>query len=48
VVKAGPELEVVGQNPLGESVGASATVAGGRIDVRSHQHLLAIGNPSAS
>ena len=29
VVKAGPEFEIVGQNPLDEPIGASAAVAGG-------------------
>ncbi len=48
VVKAGPELEIVGQNPLDEPVGASAAVVGGRIDIRGHKHLFAIGDAAAS
>lgn len=48
VVKAGPEFEIVGRNPLDEPVGASAAVVGGRIYVRGHEHLFAIGDASAS
>jgi len=48
VVKAGPEFEIVGQNPLDEPVGASAAVVGGRIYIRGHQHLFAIGDAPAS
>jgi outer membrane protein assembly factor BamB len=48
VVKAGPEFEIVGQNPLDEPVGASAAVAGGRIYIRGHKHLFAIGDAPAS
>ena len=48
VVKAGPEFEIVGQNPLDEPVGASAAVAGGRIYIRGHEHLFAIGDAPAS
>ena len=44
VVKAGPEFEIVGQNPLDEPIGASAAVAGGRIYIRGHKHLFAIGD----
>jgi len=48
VVEAGPEFEVVGQNPLDEPVGASAAVAGGTIDIRGQKHLFAIGDAPAS
>jgi outer membrane protein assembly factor BamB len=48
VVKAGPEFEIVGQNPLDEPIGASAAVAGGRIYIRGHEHLFAIGDAPAS
>jgi outer membrane protein assembly factor BamB len=48
VVKAGRTFEVVGQNPLGEPIGASAAVAGGRIYVRGETHLFAIGDAPAS
>jgi outer membrane protein assembly factor BamB len=48
VVKAGPEFEIVGQNPLDEPIGASAALAGGRIYIRGQKHLFAIGNTPAS
>ena len=48
VVKAGPEFEIVGQNPLDEPIGASAALAGGRIYIRGQKHLFAIGAPPAS
>ena len=48
VVKAGPEFEIVGQNPLGEPIGASAAVAGGQIYIRGQKHLFAIGDSPAS
>ena len=48
VVKAGPEFEIVGQNPRDEPVGASPAVAGRRIYIRGHQHLFAIGDAPAS
>jgi outer membrane protein assembly factor BamB len=44
VVKAGPEFEIVGHNPLGEPIGASPAVAGGRIYIRGESHLFAIGD----
>lgn len=48
VVKAGPEFEVMGQNPLGEPVGASAAVVGDRIYLRGQKHLFAIGTTAGS
>ena len=48
VVKAGPEFEIVGQNPLDEPVGASAAVVGERIYIRGQKHLFAIGDAPAS
>jgi outer membrane protein assembly factor BamB len=48
VVKAGPRFEVVGTNPLGEPVSASAAVAGGRLYLRGETHLFAIGAPAGS
>jgi outer membrane protein assembly factor BamB len=48
VVKAGPRFEVVRTNPLGEPVGASAAVAGGRLYIRGEQHLFAIAAPAGS
>jgi outer membrane protein assembly factor BamB len=46
VVKAGPRFEIVGTNPLGEPVSASAAVAGGRLYIRGERHLFAIGAPA--
>jgi outer membrane protein assembly factor BamB len=48
VVKAGPRFEVVGTNPLGEPVSASAAVAGHRLYLRGETHLFAIGAPAGS
>jgi outer membrane protein assembly factor BamB len=48
VVKAGPRFELVGTNPLGEPVSASAAVAGGRLYIRGERHLFAIGIPAGS
>jgi len=48
VVKAGPRFELVRANPLGEPIGASAAVAGGRIYIRGERHLFAIGTTEAS
>jgi outer membrane protein assembly factor BamB len=48
VVRAGPRFEVVGTNPLGEPVGASAAVAGGRLYIRGETHLFAIAAPPGS
>jgi len=48
VVKAGSEFEIVGQNPLGEPIGASPAVAGSRIYIRGESHLFAIGDVPAS
>jgi outer membrane protein assembly factor BamB len=48
VVKAGPRFELVGTNPLGEPISASAAVAGGRLYIRGESHLFAIGAPAGS
>jgi outer membrane protein assembly factor BamB len=48
VLKAGPTFEIVRTNPLGEPIGASPAVVGGRIYVRGETHLFAIGRPSGS
>jgi len=42
VVKAGPRFELVGTNPLGEPISASAAVAGARIYIRGERHLFAV------
>jgi hypothetical protein len=48
VVRAGPRFELVGTNPLGEPISASAAVAGGRLFIRGERHLFAIGTPAGS
>lgn len=48
VVKAGPRFELVGTNPLGEPISASAAIAGGRVYIRGESHLFAIGAPAGS
>jgi outer membrane protein assembly factor BamB len=44
VVKAGPKIEVLATNDLGEDNGSSAAVSGGRIYFKGKNHLIAIGN----
>ena len=48
VVKAGPRFELVGTNPLGEPISASAAAAGGRLYIRGEKHLFAITAPAGS
>jgi outer membrane protein assembly factor BamB len=48
VLKAGPEFVVERTNALGEPISASAAVAGGRLYIRGHSHLFAIGTPAGS
>jgi outer membrane protein assembly factor BamB len=48
VVKAGKHFEVVGTNPLGEPISASAAVAAGRLYIRGEKHLFAIAAPAGS
>ena len=48
LIALGPEFQIVGQNPLDEPVGASAAVVGGRVYIRGHEHLFAIGDAPAS
>ena len=43
VIKAGPKLEVLATNELGEDNGSSAAVSGGRIYLKGRNHLFAIG-----
>jgi outer membrane protein assembly factor BamB len=42
VIKAGPELEVIAKNPLGEDVAASLALANGKIYIRGEKHLWCI------
>lgn len=48
VIKAGPLHEVLGTNPLGEPISASAAVSRGRIYIRGERHLFAIGMATES
>ena len=48
VIKAGPDFEVEGTNPLGEPIRASAAVAGGRLYIRGEKHLFAIAEAPGS
>lgn len=48
VVRPGPELDVVAENPLGEYSYASAAVADGRIYIRGEKHLFSIGAAEAA
>lgn len=43
VVKAGPKFELLSSNDIGEAVSASPVISGGRIYLRSYDHLFAIG-----
>lgn len=48
VVKAGPEFELVSNNPLGEPAFASPAVSRGQIFIRTANHLWCIGKPAAA
>jgi hypothetical protein len=41
VLKAGPRLEILAENDLGESIGATPAIADGTIYVRTARHLFA-------
>jgi len=45
VVRPGRTFEVVAKNPLGERVSTSPAISHGRIYLRGHKHLYAIGGP---
>jgi outer membrane protein assembly factor BamB len=47
-VKAGPEFEMLSQNPLGELLMSSPAISAGRMFLRAHHHLFAIGRPGSS
>jgi outer membrane protein assembly factor BamB len=47
VVKPGPQLEVVAENPLGEACFASPAISRGQIFLRTEKHLIAIGEAHA-
>jgi hypothetical protein len=48
VVKAGKHFEVIGTNPIGEPISASAAAAAGRLYIRGEKHLFAIAAPAGS
>ena len=43
IVKPGPELEVIAENPLGEYCYASPAIADGKLYIRGEKHLYCIG-----
>jgi hypothetical protein len=43
VVKAGPEYELLGKNPIGEVLMATPALSEGVLFVRGMQHVFAIG-----
>ncbi len=44
-MKAGPEFELVSQNPLGEAAYASPAISRGQLFIRTTKHLWCIGQP---
>ncbi|WP_197442381.1 outer membrane protein assembly factor BamB family protein [Lignipirellula cremea] len=48
VVKPGPELEVVAENPLGEFCSSSPAISQGQIFLRGEKHLFCIGKSADS
>ena len=46
VVKAGPQFELLGQNPLGEVILATPAVSEGSLYFRTRGHLVAVGGKS--
>jgi outer membrane protein assembly factor BamB len=42
-VKAGPEFELLSKNPLGELLMSTPAVSGGRMYLRAHHHVFAVG-----
>ena len=47
VLKAGPELEVLAENPMGETLMATPAISDGVLYIRTRGHLVAVG-PDAS
>jgi len=47
LLKAGPKHEIVGTNSVGEPVYSSPAISNGRLYVRGHKHLFAIGKGGA-
>ena len=43
LLKAGPKHEIVGTNSVGEPVYSSPAISNGRLYIRGHKHLFAIG-----
>jgi len=48
VIKAGPELEVLGTNELNEETLCGPAISGGRLFIRTREHLRAIGAAARS
>ena len=48
VVKAGPQFELLGRNPMGQPLMATPAISGGMILVRGERELFAIGRAPAS
>ena len=44
VLKAGPELEVLSENPMGETLMATPALSEGVLYIRTRGHLVAIGS----
>jgi outer membrane protein assembly factor BamB len=47
VIRAGPAFEIERTNSIGEPVYASLAPVGGRVYIRTHSHLIAIGQPTS-
>jgi outer membrane protein assembly factor BamB len=43
VIKAGPEFEIVSENPMGGSCMASPAISGGVLFIRTIEHVVAVG-----
>ncbi len=48
VVRAGPELELVAQNSMGELLMSTPAISDGMLFIRAHRHLYAVGQSSPS
>ena len=46
VIRAGPAFQIERTNSIGEPVYASLAPVGGRVYIRTHSHLVAIGSPA--
>ncbi len=48
VVRASEQYELLGRSPLGEATHATPAVANGRLYLRTLEHLISVGGPTAS